>query len=211
MPTNNFLPFGTSGGAAVLSQTAYAAITPANGFGAGLLPKESLNKALRQANAMSSAMGAFLGAQGQDALDDGNIAALAVNIADAISARIGAGVAESTPAVITVGGATDAVGTISMSGWRNDISGKRQWVVTQAYDDAGTTVCTWTFPNATLFATGVKKVRCCNAGAMAGQPGAAHGGVISLLTQSATGITFYGHSTNVSGTKFWVLIEVEGY
>lgn len=89
MPTNNFLPFGTSGGAAVLNQTAYAAITPANGFGAGLLPKESLNKALRQANAMSSAMGTFLGAQGQDALDDGNIATLAANISLAIQSLSG--------------------------------------------------------------------------------------------------------------------------
>ena len=89
MPTNNFLPFGTAGGAPVLSQSAYAAITPANGFGPGLLPKESINKALRQANAMAAAMGTFLVAQGQNALDDGNISTLAANIGLAIQSLSG--------------------------------------------------------------------------------------------------------------------------
>lgn len=74
--TTQFLPFGTAGGAPVLSNAAYAAIVPANGFPPGILTKEKLNKALRQANAMAAAIGQFISNAGHDALDDGNIPAL---------------------------------------------------------------------------------------------------------------------------------------
>jgi hypothetical protein len=112
---------------------------------------------------------------------------------------------------LSVGSAAAATNTVGSSGWERKPNGRgRQWATVQCYDDAGTTVCTWNFPNATLFASGVETIRCLNLGSLAGQAGAAHGGVISLLSHSATGITFYGHSTNVSGTKFWALIEVEG-
>lgn len=212
--TNDFLPFATAGGAPVLSQVAYAALVPANGYGAGLLPKENFNKAVRQGSAMAAAWGTFLNTAGQNANDDGDIATLAANIKAALDSYYGAGGSSysgSAPAVLSVGAAAAAVGTVSVSGWRSDASGKRQWVCIQAYDDAGSTVCTWTFPNAALFATGIRRISCLNLASLAGQASAAHGGVISLLSQSATQITFYGHSTNVVGTKFWVFIEVEGY
>lgn len=132
------------------------------------------------------------------------------NILAAVSPN--GGYTGSTPAILSVGSSTAAVGAIGSSGWERKPNGRgRQWATMQAYDDAGTTVCTWAFPNASLFTTGIDGIKCLNVGAMAGQGGAAHGGVAALISMSATGITFYGHSTNVVGTKFWVYIEVEGY
>ena len=117
----------------------------------------------------------------------------------------------SATATLAVGSATAATGSVGSSGWERKPDGRgRQWAAVQCYDDAGTTVCSWTFPNANLFASGVESIRCLNLAPLAGQTGASHGGVVSLLSASATGITFYGHSTNVVGTKFWALIEVEG-
>lgn len=81
---NDFLPFGTAGGAAVLNNAAYASITPANGFPAGILPKEKLNKALRQAINMASALGGVVYNTGGQALDDGNIVGLTAAIVAAL-------------------------------------------------------------------------------------------------------------------------------
>lgn len=71
MASNQFLPFGTAGGAPVLTQAAYVGITPANAFPAGILPKERLNKALRQSSMMAAALGQMIMNQGFDALDNG--------------------------------------------------------------------------------------------------------------------------------------------
>lgn len=84
MPTNDFLPFATAPGAPVLSQPSYAGTTPANGRGAGILPKEYYNKVARQSSVMAAAIGQFLNTNGQDALDDGNIPALAAAFAAAL-------------------------------------------------------------------------------------------------------------------------------
>lgn len=84
MPTNDFLPFAISGGAPVLNQAAYVAATPANGRGAGILPKEYYNKVARQSSVMAAAIGLFLNNNGQDALDNGDIPALAAKFAAAL-------------------------------------------------------------------------------------------------------------------------------
>lgn len=84
MPTNDFLPIATAVGAPVLTQAAWAAATPANGRGPGIVPKEYFNKAQRQSSVMAAAIGLFLNNQGQNALDDGNIPALAAAFAAAL-------------------------------------------------------------------------------------------------------------------------------
>lgn len=78
--TSDFLPFGTAGGAAVLTNAAYAAITPANGFVGGVpIPKESFNKAMRQGSVIASMIGAFMTSQGQNAYDNGDLTTLLAN------------------------------------------------------------------------------------------------------------------------------------
>lgn len=89
MATSEFLPWANAPGAPVESQAAYAAEAP-NGRGPGLVPKESYNKALRQATAMSAAMGAFIVAEGGNALDDGNTTELRDAIIAAINHLVGA-------------------------------------------------------------------------------------------------------------------------
>jgi len=84
---NHFLPFGTSTGANVLPQSAYAAL-PArqSGFQRGTASSEQVNKALRQGAAMASALGAFTSARGpKSALDDGDIGALEESFAAAVA------------------------------------------------------------------------------------------------------------------------------
>jgi len=84
---NQFLPFGTSTGANVLAQSAYAALASRlTGFVAGTAYSEQFNKALRQGTAMASALGAFTSARGpRDARDDGDIGALADSFAAAVA------------------------------------------------------------------------------------------------------------------------------
>jgi hypothetical protein len=94
MATTDFLSFGTSGTAAVLSNAAYAGTTPANGFAAGILPKERLNKALRQSSAMVTALANLMVQQGIDALDDGNLTALRNNILQLLQVVSGAAVTQ---------------------------------------------------------------------------------------------------------------------
>ena len=81
---NDFLPVAIAGGAPVLDQATYAGMTPANGRGAGILPKEFYNKQIRQATVFAAALGQFLNNQGQNALDDGNIPELAAAFAAAL-------------------------------------------------------------------------------------------------------------------------------
>lgn len=78
MPTNQIQPFALGGGAYVLSPTAYAALgARTSGFPPGLLPKEWLNTALRQANFVTATVAKFVfDYSGQDVLDDGDISGL---------------------------------------------------------------------------------------------------------------------------------------
>lgn len=78
MASNEFLPFGTAGGANVISQAVFASL-PARlqGFVAGVALSAQLNKVWRQSSVMSSMLGEFiLDYGGLDALDNGDVDAL---------------------------------------------------------------------------------------------------------------------------------------
>lgn len=86
MPTNDFLPWATAGGANVLSQADYAS-DPARlaGVVAGLGRSILANKSWRQSASVAAAFGQFINDYGAlDALDDGNIANLVRDFARSI-------------------------------------------------------------------------------------------------------------------------------
>lgn len=76
MPTNQYLSFGTAGGAYVLSPSSYAALgTRTSGYPTGLLPKESLNTPLRLSSVACAALAQWCCDDGAvNMLDDGSIA-----------------------------------------------------------------------------------------------------------------------------------------
>jgi len=82
---NEFLPFGTSTGANVTSQSAWSALASRQtGFQRGTAYSEQFNKALRQGTAMASAIGVYIATRGpRDARDDGDIGSLADALAAA--------------------------------------------------------------------------------------------------------------------------------
>lgn len=78
MATSQFQSFGIGGGAFVLSPAAWAAASVrSQGFPSGILPKENLNTALRQATSVSAMIAAFTAAhQAANVLDDGDLTTL---------------------------------------------------------------------------------------------------------------------------------------
>lgn len=92
MPTqNDFLPFAASGGANVLTQADYAALTSliANGFSAGLAPSAQLNKVWRQASIMASVLAQLVTTNtSQPVIDDGTTATILANLLNAIAGRL---------------------------------------------------------------------------------------------------------------------------
>ena len=78
MPANDFLPFGTAGGANVLSQVSYAALAARSaGFSSGIAQSSHLNKAWRQGSVAAYLLGQFINDLADlDALDNGDTAAL---------------------------------------------------------------------------------------------------------------------------------------
>jgi hypothetical protein len=85
--TNDFLPYAVGGGANVLTQSAYAALTTllANGLQSGIVPSNQLNKILRQPTIMAAVVGQLIAdATGQNAVDDGTSATLEKNLASVI-------------------------------------------------------------------------------------------------------------------------------
>ena len=86
---NDFLPFATGGTPNVLSQAAWSALAArSTGFQAGVADSAQLNKAWRQSAAMAAAIGTLVDQNGGDALDNGDIAALAVAIRQAFGGRL---------------------------------------------------------------------------------------------------------------------------
>jgi hypothetical protein len=75
MATNQYLPFGTAGGANVLTPSAYNGLAARlSGFTAGTAVSAQLNTVWRQSSVMSAMVGEFvLDYGGFDALDDGNV------------------------------------------------------------------------------------------------------------------------------------------
>ena len=89
MPTNDFYEFATSSAAYVESLPDYLAdVERTAGQQSGIARAELNNRALRQGSAMAAAIGTFMGAQGYDALDDGDTAQRAANFAAAVAALI---------------------------------------------------------------------------------------------------------------------------
>ncbi|MES4613992.1 hypothetical protein V2154_15585 [Ewingella sp. CoE-038-23] len=76
MPTNDFKPFATSPGANVLSQADYNALTAVlTGWQSGVAKSTEVNKAMRQATFIASAIAQFVAdSSGRDVLDDGSVA-----------------------------------------------------------------------------------------------------------------------------------------
>lgn len=105
MPTNDFLPFGTAGGANVLAQADWLALAARlSGYTAGVANSAQINKGLRQTAAVAAAFGQFLNDYGGlDALDDGNIANLVRDFARSMQiGKFAYGAAAGTANALTV-------------------------------------------------------------------------------------------------------------
>ncbi|MEZ2410567.1 hypothetical protein AB6806_27600 [Bosea sp. RCC_152_1] len=108
MPTNDFLPFASAGGANVLSQADYLVLAARlAGFVDGVAMPEEANKAWRQSAAMATMIGRFIADHGGlDALDNSDIDTLLANFISTYRSQ--------KANVITVGGtATALVGTLN--------------------------------------------------------------------------------------------------
>jgi hypothetical protein len=82
MPTNDFLPFATGGGANVMSQGDWLALAARSaGFSAGVASSAQLNKAWRQSGFMAAALAKFLSdTQNVDVPDDGDMDAMVARL-----------------------------------------------------------------------------------------------------------------------------------
>ncbi|BEL79908.1 hypothetical protein SM12BL3_12150 [Serratia marcescens] len=101
MAKNEFLPFGTTANANVLSNADYLAL-PARptGFGAGVAKSEELNKVWRQTSVMANVLAQFIADQsGQDVLDNGDLATLKTNLQNAIKSYVNSGLPAATDTV----------------------------------------------------------------------------------------------------------------
>lgn len=123
MPTNDFLPFATGGGANVETQAAYAADpNRTSGFQTGVAPSAPFNKVWRQAAFMAAVVAnVIFTTLGVDVLDDGDLAdksTLLVNTIKSIVSTVGYALLASpaftgTPTAPTVAGTTDSSTKIS--------------------------------------------------------------------------------------------------
>ena len=84
---NDFLPFATGGGANVLSQSAYAALSAVStGYQSGVANSAQMNKTWRQSSIMAAVIAMLINNNaGQAAVDDGTTATLLANLTTAIS------------------------------------------------------------------------------------------------------------------------------
>lgn len=89
MAANQIKQLASSGGANVLTPSAYAALTAllANGFTAGIAPSIQVNTVLRQTSFVAAMLAQFIADQsGNDVNDDGNVAGLEANLVLAVNA-----------------------------------------------------------------------------------------------------------------------------
>ena len=85
MPTNDFIGFASAGSANIMSQADYAAAAEqTDGVQPGPASSALANKAWRQGANMAAALGQMIASQGNDALDNGDIASLKTALASAI-------------------------------------------------------------------------------------------------------------------------------
>lgn len=87
MPTNDIKPFAAAGGANVLTQAEYLALAAlSTGFSSGKANSKEVNKAIRQATFIASALAQFIcDKSGSDVLDDGNVAGLVTKLLSAMN------------------------------------------------------------------------------------------------------------------------------
>ena len=91
MPTNDFKPFAADPGANVVDQATYESLLAPSGaledgFEAGLAESNQFNKVMRQAAVVSHTIAQFISdTLGADVLDDGDLAALLVQLTEAIT------------------------------------------------------------------------------------------------------------------------------
>lgn len=87
---NDFLPFAGSGGANVMTQAAYAAMsTRTTGFVSGTALSPQLNKVWRQSSIIASVLAQYISdLSGQDAVDDGTTATLLTNLKTSLRGRL---------------------------------------------------------------------------------------------------------------------------
>jgi hypothetical protein len=88
--TNDFKAIATGGGANVITQSEFAALTSflANGFSSGVVESDQFNKVIRQASFVASGIGKIISDVNLNALDDGNLATFASNLLSAIATSI---------------------------------------------------------------------------------------------------------------------------
>jgi hypothetical protein len=92
MPTgiNQILTFALGSTPNVISQVTYAGLVARDtGFEAGIAESAVLNKVWRQSSFMSAVLATFIAEQGNDVLDNGNVAALVLKLKSSISAQSG--------------------------------------------------------------------------------------------------------------------------
>jgi hypothetical protein len=105
MATNDFLPFANGGGANVLTQAQYAALTAllSGGYQSGVANSAQMNKTWRQSSIMAAVLGQFAADySGNNSVDDGTIATLEANLVAAIRS------ATKTGVILADTGATNA-------------------------------------------------------------------------------------------------------
>lgn len=103
MANNEFKPFAIGDSANVTSQADWEALPELGcGFQSGKASSAQVNKALRQATVMGSAMGQFIANAGGDALDNGDIAALVTQFTQALTTSLGLGTAANLETVASM-------------------------------------------------------------------------------------------------------------
>ena len=87
MATNDIKAFAAAGGANVLTQAEYQALSAlSTGFTSGKASAKEVNKAIRQATLVAAALAQFVSDRGEvDVLDDGNVAGLATKLIAALN------------------------------------------------------------------------------------------------------------------------------
>ncbi|MFM0488030.1 cupredoxin domain-containing protein [Paraburkholderia graminis] len=95
MATNDFLPFANGGGANVLTQAQYAALTTllSGGYQSGVANSAQMNKTWRQSSIMAAVLAQFAADySGSNSTDDGTTATLEANLVAAIRSATKTGV-----------------------------------------------------------------------------------------------------------------------
>lgn len=98
MPTNDFLPFATSGSPNVIDQASYAAATSTgHGYVAGLADSRYLNKTWRQAAFIASCLAQYVcNTLGANVVDNGSVSAFLTQLA-AVFGNLAGGAANEVP------------------------------------------------------------------------------------------------------------------